>query len=367
MAIARALAMEPKILILDEASSMLDSTSAKELRSLIATLREEGMTILSITHSKEEALASDRLIVMDAGRLIFDGKPCEEVLDSLFPPLPTKEMLGLTKVRSGSHILEREKRRAETVLEGLGQDEDIGSESILSLQDVWFSYDQAPQRSKGSGRRGADANDDEGYVLKGVTLEILKGDSISIMGANGSGKSTLIQHMNGLLRPTSGTVAVGGIETTDKDGANHARNVCGLCFQYPERQIFSSTVFDEIAFGLTARKADKDEIPERVADAMAAVGLDYEAFSGRNPFSLSGGEARRVAIASILATEPEVLIFDEPCASLDAKTHAAFLELLASLIRAGRTVVTVTHDVADARLLSNRIVCLKDGHIEEMD
>jgi len=160
----------------------------------------------------------------------------------------------------------------------------------------------------------------ESKALDGVSLEIEKGEFIGLIGHTGSGKSTLIQHLNGLLKPSSGSIEVNGLDIT-APGVNltNVRKKVGLVFQYPEYQLFEETVQKDIAFGPANLGMSEEEIGERVKEAMEIVGLDYEALKDRSPFELSGGQRRRVAIAGVIAMKPEVLILDEPTAGLDPR------------------------------------------------
>lgn len=199
-------------------------------------------------------------------------------------------------------------------------------------------------------------------ALKGVSLTIADGEFLAVIGHTGSGKSTLIQHLNGLIRPTGGTVVVDGMDIADK-GTNlrEVRRRVGLVFQYPEYQLFEETVHKDIAFGPKNLGLDSDEIERRVEEACRLVGLPYEAVRDKSPFELSGGQKRRVAIAGVLAMEPKVLILDEPTAGLDPAGRDAILERVQEWHRAGTTIVMVSHSMEDVARLADRIVVLDHG------
>lgn len=201
-------------------------------------------------------------------------------------------------------------------------------------------------------------------ALDDVNLEIQDGEVIGLIGHTGSGKSTLIQHFNGLLRPSSGSLQVQGF--TVEKGANlrSLRQIVGLVFQYPEHQLFEETVSVDVAFGLKNAGVPKDLIPERVEKALAAVGIDYEDFKDRSPFELSGGQMRRVAIAGVLAMEPEVLILDEPTAGLDPQSRRELLVYLRSIQQErGITLIIVSHSMDEVASFVGRIIVMDKGRI----
>lgn len=205
----------------------------------------------------------------------------------------------------------------------------------------------------------------ETVALSGVTLSIGTGEFIGIIGPTGSGKSTLIQHFNALLRPTSGTVRVGGVNTADpKADLRTIRRQIGLVFQYPEHQLFEETVFKDVAFGPRNLGLDEEDVKQRVDDALRAVGIEPSKFGQRSPFSLSGGEMRRVAIAGVLAMAPQVLVLDEPAAGLDPQGKVEILNRIQDLHKSGRlTVILITHSMDDAAQLTRRLIVLDKGRV----
>lgn len=202
-------------------------------------------------------------------------------------------------------------------------------------------------------------------ALKDVTLEIGDGETVGLIGHTGSGKSTLIQHFNGLLKPTSGWIQVQGINTAAK-GANlrQLRQKVGLVFQYPEHQLFEETVQADVAFGPKNLGLDKDHMEQRVRDALAAVDLDYDEVRDRSPFELSGGQMRRVAIAGVLAMEPEILILDEPTAGLDPRARNEILSHLRRIQQhRGITLIIVSHSMDEIAAMVDRIIVLDHGTV----
>ncbi len=203
-------------------------------------------------------------------------------------------------------------------------------------------------------------------ALEGVTLTIYRGESVGILGPTGSGKSTLAQLFAGLLRPTAGRIWVDGVDLTARgaDRKGILRRI-GIVFQYPEHQLFEETVFDDVAFGPRNLGLPPEEVAERVEEALRLVGLDPEAFMHRSPFSLSGGEMRRVAIAGVLAMRPEVLILDEPTAGLDPQGRRALLALIRKLRRDRQdlTVMFISHRMDDVAQICDRVVVLHRGRV----
>lgn len=205
----------------------------------------------------------------------------------------------------------------------------------------------------------------ETKALSDVNLTIHDGEFIGLIGHTGSGKSTLVQHLNGLIMPTSGRVLVDGMDLADKGTDRRAvRQRVGLVFQYPENQLFEETVEKDIAFGPKNLGLDDAEIDRRVKDAMRRVALDYDRLHERSVFELSGGQMRRVAIAGVLAMEPQVLVLDEPCAGLDPRGREEILGLIKKLHEeAGTTIVMVSHSMDDVASLAERVIVMNHGEL----
>ena len=205
----------------------------------------------------------------------------------------------------------------------------------------------------------------ETKALDDVSLTIHDGEFVGLTGHTGSGKSTLVQHLNGLILPTSGQITVDGMDLADKDTDKRAiRRRVGLVFQYPENQLFEETVAKDIAFGPKNLGLDEAEIDRRVRTAMRRVALDYDKLSQRSVFELSGGQMRRVAIAGVLAMEPQTLVLDEPCAGLDPKGREEILGLISDLHReSGATIVMVSHSMDDVAALAERVIVMNHGKV----
>ncbi len=204
----------------------------------------------------------------------------------------------------------------------------------------------------------------EKHALKDVNLTISDGEFIGIIGHTGSGKSTLIQHLNGLIKPSSGSIIVNGINITEKGADMKAlRRQVGLVFQYPEHQLFEETVYKDIAYGPKNMGLSQEEIDERVREAMNYVGLS-EKYMNRSPFELSGGQKRRVAIAGVLAMRPDVLILDEPAAGLDPAGREEILTQIRALyLKQKMTVLFVSHSMEDVARAASRIIVMNKGTV----
>ena len=224
------------------------------------------------------------------------------------------------------------------------------STKAIEIQNVSYRYSQGTNQ--------------EVTAIKNINLTIEKGEIIGIIGHTGSGKSTLVSHFNGLLKPTEGKVIVDGTDIwRDKETLRNARFKVGLCFQYPEYQLFEETVYKDISFGPKNMKLSESEIKERVLKAADFTGIRKDMLE-KSPFDLSGGEKRRVAIAGIMAMEPEVLVFDEPAAGLDPAGRKNLIRLIEEYHeQTGSTVIVVSHNMEDIARLAQRIIVINNGTI----
>ncbi len=201
-------------------------------------------------------------------------------------------------------------------------------------------------------------------AIRDVTLTIREGDFLALIGHTGSGKTTLAQHMNGLLKPTSGRVLLDNQDIHQKGyDMRDARRRVGLVFQYPEHQLFEETVARDVAFGPKNMGLSSDEIDARVREALERVGLPYDEFADRSPFELSGGQMRRAALAGVLAMRPETLLLDEPTAGLDPLGREELLTLIKRLHESGTTVVMISHNMDDVATYCTRVVVMADGRM----
>lgn len=406
VALAGVLAMEPRVLILDEASSMLDPRGRKGLMKVCRALHDRGMTIVMITHFMEEAAEADRVAVFRAGRVAMLGAP-EEILTradelaQLNLDMPASCCLGralrakgvpvcaqvreadmvaeIARVyaeRSGADVAGRPSASDSRVLDHASSAADgmVASEPVIEISHLSHSYSLSARERRrwrkrsttvgASGKQTLWGNDPNSpWALRDVSLTVRRGEFLGLAGHTGSGKSTLVQHLNGLIRPQEGSVCALGLDLSSKKGAAAVKAKVGVVFQYPERQLFAETVAQDVAFGPRNLGLPQDEVVRRVATSLARVGLDLAAIGDKSPFELSGGQQRRVAFAGVLAMEPEVLVLDEPMAGLDPAARRDFLELIDRLHREGLTVVMVSHSMDDLANCCDRIVVMNEGAV----
>lgn len=406
VALAGVLAMEPRVLILDEASSMLDPRGRKGLMKACHALHDRGMTIVMITHFMEEAAEADRVAVFRAGRVAMLGTPDEiltraDELAQLNLDMPASCCLGRAlrargvpvraQVREADMVAEISRAyseqgmtnpavrslplRSDTVAaESAATDELDASAPVIELSHVSYSYSLSPRERRrwhkhsdtaGKSNKQALWGNDPGspWALRDVSLTVRRGEFLGLAGHTGSGKSTLVQHLNGLIRPQEGTVRALGLDLSQKKDAAAVKAKVGVVFQYPERQLFAETVAQDVAFGPHNLGLSQDEIARRVESSLARVGLDLATVGEKSPFELSGGQQRRVAFAGVLAMEPEVLVLDEPMAGLDPAARRDFLELIGRLHDEGLTVVMVSHSMDDLANCCDRIVVMNEGAV----
>ena len=405
VAIAGVLAMNPRILILDEASAMLDPRGRAGLMRVCRELHERGFTIVMITHFMEEAAQADRVIVLEAGKVVCDGSPAQVLLQedllrrlNLDVPFATHlshalrnagvavaptvdddalaaEILGLAGCSAAdaadaslSAGAAAEHVQGDTAASDEHSDDGAHcAEAVIRFENVSFTYDLSEAKRKKKrepAKRQADWGNspDSIWALADVSFSVKPGEFLGIAGHTGSGKSTLVQHMNGILKPTRGRVLVRGLDMADKRSEAELRGTVGVVFQYPEHQLFAETVYKDVAFGPRNLGFSDDEVDERVHRALERVGLDFDAIAQKSPFELSGGQQRRVAFAGILAMEPSVLVLDEPAAGLDPAGRRSFLRLIARLHREeGLTVVMVSHNMDDLAAMCDRVLVMNEG------
>ena len=406
VALAGVLAMEPRVLILDEASSMLDPRGRKGLMKACHALHDRGMTIVMITHFMEEAAEADRVAVFRAGHVAMLGTP-EEILtraDGLVElnlDMPASCCLG-TALRAKGVPVHAQVREADMVAEiaqtyadrsgedaagrpsasdsrvldnaSSATDGTAVSEPVIEISHLSHSYSLSARERRRWRKRSATAgksnkqalwgNDPSSpWALRDVSLTVRRGEFLGLAGHTGSGKSTLVQHLNGLIRPQEGFVRALGLDLSNKKDAAAVKAKVGVVFQYPERQLFAETVTQDVAFGPHNLGLPQDEVDRRVESSLSRVGLDLSTVGDKSPFELSGGQQRRVAFAGVLAMEPEVLVLDEPMAGLDPAARRDFLELIDRLHRDGLTVVMVSHSMDDLANCCDRIVVMNEGAV----
>ncbi len=371
VAIAGVMAMEPKCIVLDEPTAMLDPVGRKEVLAAIHELNQKkGITVILITHYMEEVTEADLLFVMNKGKLVMQGKPRE-----IFSRVKELEEYGLTvpQVTALSYAL---RKRGLPLSDGILTREELVEELSKIPMKSGFQETPPPAPPKAVDPTAFCINLNnveyryqpgtkmEVTAISGVELSIKEGEFVALIGHTGSGKSTLIQLMNGLNKPTSGEVYYRGVDIASKDyDLRKLRTKVGLVFQYPEYQLFESTVFLDVCFGPKNQGLDKKEAGRRAIAALKSVNFPEEHFYD-SPFELSGGQKRRVAIAGVLAMEPEVLILDEPTAGLDPRGREEILALVSELHqKRNMTVILVSHSMEDVARFASRLVVMVGGGI----
>ncbi|MBE5753645.1 MAG: energy-coupling factor transporter ATPase [Clostridiales bacterium] len=390
IAIAGALALKPRVLILDESTAMLDPRGRKEVMDVVLRLnKQEKMTVLLITHFPEEAVLADRAIVLSKGKIVLQGKPQDVLCDE-----EKIEKYGL-RLPKATRICRELTRRGISMPDCLNEKE-FAKNFVQKLNDggTCAVNDEFDEKTLEKEKIGAGivcknlkftynpSSPFETHALENVDLEIPSGSFFGIIGHTGSGKSTFVQHLNGLIKlptaekkykekknsPKVDTVlTVGEFDLTKKDtNFNALRKKVGMVFQYPEQQLFAETVFDDVAFGLKnfLPEISAEETENLVRQALETVGLDYERIKGVSPFELSGGQKRRVAIAGVIVTKPEILVLDEPAAGLDPVGKEEIMRLLHSLHSSWcKTVVVVSHDMDEIAENCDRVAVFGGGRV----
>jgi len=379
VATAGALAMRPRCLVLDEATAMLDPVGRRELLALLRELHREGLTILLITHWMHEATLAKRVVVLDAGRVAFDGSPRR-----LFTDLDQLASLGLEPPPMVTLAAEMAHRWPDFPPDLLTLDE-LAAALLPRLphDGVAPAYYPALPPTRDTPPVVAVHDLRHTYLagtplataaLDGVSLQVHAGETVALLGPTGSGKSTLLQHIAGLLQPQTGQVLVNGQDvnasrTDQRDPAALAqagdalgRRPVGMLFQQPEQQLFETYVGDDVAFGPRRLGLDRAAVRERVRWAMETAGLPFDTYKDRFTQSLSGGEKRKAALAGVLALHPQVLLLDEPTAGLDPQSRRGLLATLRHLNREqGMTLIIATHTMEDVVALANRAFVLDHG------
>ena len=407
VAIASALAMHPDMLVLDEPGAMLDVRGRRGIMRVLGNLHEAGTTIVHITHFMDEALAADRVVVLRAGKIVLEGTPDEvfrhagELLDcGLELPISTFASLEL-----GLEPCSSSEQLAATLAERLGRDMASGGSGDGGVSDTdgagaLGSHAQAalavpPSPEIGdaaaAGKAEVGAADRRGRatatqavamqadvtpalrlshvcfsyaekaVLDDLNLEVAPGELVALLGCTGSGKSTIARLACALEAPSAGTVEVCGISTQDRRRRRELRGKIGFVMQRPERQLFAETVFDDVAYGPRNLGLSADEVTRRVNEQLEFLQIAHKAQA--SPFELSGGQQRMVALAGVLAMNPEVLVLDEPVAGLDPSAARRLRRAIRSLHERGTAILLISHSMEDVARLADRVVALDHGRV----
>ena len=392
IAIAGVLALKPRVMILDESTAMLDPRGRKEVVEVVRRLnREENITVLLITHFPEEALLADRAVIMNRGKIVAEGKP-QEIL--LREKELTESSLALPRAVKICRGLQRRGLAVKDAFEAEEIADEIARLTVAGGGQVLEQSSQTPRVETGKGSiicenlhyTYNEKSPFATHALCGVDLSIASGEFFGVLGHTGSGKSTFVQHLNALLRlpssekkykpkkvkknelpPPKTLLTVNGFDLTDKKtDFKELRRTVGMVFQYPEYQLFAETVFADVAFGLKnfSEKMSEAEVENAVREAIETVGLNYLEVKNRSPFDLSGGQRRRVAIAGVIVTKPEILVLDEPAAGLDPLGKEEIMALLHKIHADWcKTVIIVSHDMDEIAENCTRAAIFSEGKI----
>lgn len=365
LAIASVLAGSPSVVVMDEPTTDLDPIGKRDIFKLAQVLRNEIEGIILVEHETEHVLSADRILLMHEGRIVQEGPPGEILADPRnverhgVRPLQTTVLLSELGLATDALTIEdaaarirsagwRVRESAREHLNGARRSEPPHEPPgepplpVVHIEHLVFRYDDAPP------------------AVDEVSLDIAAGEFVALVGQNGCGKTTLAKHLNGLHTPTEGEVRVLGKSTADWTLPELGRRV-GYVFQNPDHQIFANTVGDEVAFGARNYGFSEEEVGERVDGALAETGLN-----GRNledPFNLTRGERQQLAVASVLATDPEILVLDEPTTGLDYHGQIAILNLVRRLNESGRTVVMITHSMWVVAEYADRCIIMSGGRV----
>jgi energy-coupling factor transport system ATP-binding protein len=359
LAIAAVLALRPQLIIFDEPTTDLDPEGRAEVLAQIRSMRGQGLSLIVIEHEAEELRECDNLVFMREGEIVAQGPPAKlftrfELLEDcgVRPPDLNRalKLLGVddwvTSVDEAGTILRAAgfgpRASGVSTVSPVPPRSSPTANELVTVQGLNFAY--APGRP----------------VLEAIDLKIQAGEFVAIVGQNGSGKTTLAKQMTGLLRPSSGRVLLDNRYFAALSPSETA-SVVGYVFQNPDHQIFASTVEDEVAFGPRNFGLDNNEVERRVDEVLRAVNLDHA--RDRDPFLLSKGERQRLAVASILALRPRLLILDEPTTGLDYREQRRMMALVANLNRSGIAIVIITHTPWLVAEYARRVVLMRKGRV----
>ena len=365
LAIAGVLAVEPRVLVLDEPVAELDPVGRREVANILAELRDvDGATVILIEQDPElVAEFCGRVVLMSEGQIVREGTPREVFSDpaicleyGVFAP----EAAVLGQLANGGTPLARVPLTAVELMDQMEFVDDAtltsalnesppvqavvsaSSGAVIEVAGLTFSYDKVHN------------------VLNNVSLTVQSGEYLAIVGSNGAGKTTLTKHLNGLRRPSSGTVKINGRDIAGVSTSQVALEI-GYCFQNPDHQIFSKTTLEEVMFGLECQGVDKVEAENRATRILEQFGMAHVA--DHNPHSLGKGERQKIALASILVLEPPIVVIDEPTTGLDWTEARDILDLIDAINAAGATVLAVTHDMRLVRDRASRVIAMSNAEI----
>jgi energy-coupling factor transport system ATP-binding protein len=368
LALAGVLAPNPRLILFDEATTMLDPRGRKELMARMKQLHQDGITIIMVTHHMEEAAQAQRMVVLFQGNIAADGTP-----QSVFSQISLLKQCGLavpdhlqlaTILQPYVPDLSSNPANLDELLNALKK-LPPGNSMPVEERNHCFQETKTPAiQVEALHHIYKDENGQANTTLQDVSLQVMQNCSHSLLGATGSGKSTLMLNMMGLEKPLEGRIQIGDLVVTDKQ--TKMRDILkhvGMVFQNPEIQFFEQYAGDEVAYGAIMQHLDHEEVVRRVRWAMEIVGLDFEAFKDRLTFSLSGGERRKLALASTLVLQPPILLLDEPTAGLDPSSRKEIIQRLQRMRQDGRTLLLSTHDLNDVAALTENTTIMDGGKV----
>ncbi|MBW1947387.1 MAG: energy-coupling factor ABC transporter ATP-binding protein [Deltaproteobacteria bacterium] len=339
LAIAAALAMQPQVLALDEPFSQMDTSGTIEVLELIRKLNRKGMTIILVEHRIAAVFRHvSRIVIMEGGRIVLDE---DKRKPAAYRPIFKRFGLWLPDDRDLANDSDRQQIRKFKKSDFKVHQKEI----VLEARDIWFRYQK-----------------NNGFVLKGISLAIRRGEMVALLGDNGTGKSTLLLHFAAILKPEKGMVKILGIDSRDANSFRLAGKV-GVVFQNPDLMLFCNSVRKEVEFGPRTLKLSPDKLSGILSDTLGALtigGLEEEA-----PFSLSSGQRLRVATASIASMDPEIFLLDEPSQGQDRVNVEGLMNYLKIRSRKGTAILFITHNLDVALRYADRILFMNGGRIAE--
>lgn len=373
VAIAGILAVQPRAIIFDESTAMLDPAGRKAVMAILQQLHVEGITIVLITHIMEEAAQAERIVVLASGEIVKDGTPAQvfsdaNALTAWRVGLPPAGLLA-NALRPAFPGLPAHLFDVDDLVDGLVPFVKTLAPAVVRQDAVNMGTEKGPVdwmiSAQGIGHTYLKDTPLAYRALDNASLQVRRGSIHGLAGATGSGKSTLLQHLNGLILPQEGSLRVAGYDLCAKNpDLKGLRRRVGMAFQMPEMYFFEQYLGDEVAYGLKMMGiSERSELRSKVKQGMENAGLDFDTFVNRLTFTLSSGEKRKAALACVLALEPELLLLDEPAAGLDPLAHTDLMHRMDVYRSTGMTILLSSHQIEDLAALAEGVCILDDGRV----